>query len=98
MVIPDWDLTLIKMAKLLHAQEYEHFRSLLAATRAKCKLTQADVSARLGRPQSFVSKYESGERRLDVVEFIQLSMALEVEPQTIICQVQIRMKKRTSEP
>jgi transcriptional regulator with XRE-family HTH domain len=34
----------------------------------KAGLRQSDVAARLGRPQSFVSKYESGERRLDLVE------------------------------
>lgn len=39
-------------------------------------LTQTDLAYRLQRPQSFVSKYESGERRLDVIEFIQVCEAL----------------------
>jgi transcriptional regulator with XRE-family HTH domain len=72
------------MAKSLHTPEYEHFRSLLIAARGKKGLTQADVSARLARPQSFVSKYESGERRLDVVEFIEVCRALETDPKTIV--------------
>jgi transcriptional regulator with XRE-family HTH domain len=72
------------MAKSLHTPEYEYFRSLLIAAREKKGLTQADVSARLARPQSFVSKYESGERRLDVVEFLEVCRALEAEPKTII--------------
>lgn len=72
------------MAKSLHTPEYEHFRSLLIAAREKKGLTQADVSERLARPQSFVSKYESGERRLDVVEFLAVCQALETDPKTII--------------
>ena len=44
-------------------------RELLTEARSNAGLKQLDVAGRLGRPQSFVSKYEGGERRLDVVEF-----------------------------
>ncbi|WP_376962657.1 helix-turn-helix transcriptional regulator [Azospirillum sp. A26] len=43
-------------------------------------LTQDQLAKRLGRPQSFVAKYESRERRLDVIEFLSLSKALEFDP------------------
>jgi transcriptional regulator with XRE-family HTH domain len=72
------------MAKSLHTPEYEYFRSLLVAAREKSGMTQAEVAARLGRPQSFVSKYESGERRLDVVELVLVCIALEIEPQAVV--------------
>jgi transcriptional regulator with XRE-family HTH domain len=39
-------------------------------------LTQAEVAKRLGKPQSYVSKYETGERRLDVVEFLDVAAAV----------------------
>jgi transcriptional regulator with XRE-family HTH domain len=39
-----------------------------------------EVAARLGRPQSFVAKYEGGERRLDVLEFIAVCDALDITP------------------
>lgn len=39
---------------------------------------------RLGRPQSFVAKYEGGERRLDVPEFIEVSEALGTDPLDIL--------------
>ena len=81
------------MAKSLHTPEYEHFRMLLVSAREHSGLTQAEVSGRLSRPQSFVAKYEGGERRLDVVEFIHVCMALDVEPTEILVQVQSRMKK-----
>ncbi len=78
------------MAKSLHTPEYEHFRSLLVAAREKAGLTQAGVSAKLDRPQSFVAKYEGGERRLDVVEFIQVCEALGVDAQAILANMQAR--------
>jgi transcriptional regulator with XRE-family HTH domain len=76
------------MAKSLHTPEYEHFRSLLVTAREKAGLTQTEVSTQLGRPQSFVAKYEGGERRLDVVEFVQVCGALGVDPHAILADVQ----------
>ncbi len=48
-------------------------QQLLIELRTAAGLTQADLAQRLKRPQSFVSKYESGERRLDVVELIEVT-------------------------
>ena len=67
-----------------HASRYVKLRSLLSEARATAQLTQAQVAERLGRPQSFVSKYESGERQLDVVEFIEVCSALEAAPEEIV--------------
>lgn len=46
----------------------EQLQMLLRQMRTEAGLTQAEIAQRLGQPQSFVSKYESGERRLDVLE------------------------------
>jgi len=43
-------------------------------------LTQHQLAKRLRRPQSFVAKYEGGERRVDVMEFIEICKAIEVDP------------------
>lgn len=56
------------------------FREFLVEARKKADLTQAQLSSRLKRPQSFVSKYERGERRLDVVEFGEVAKALGIDP------------------
>jgi len=48
--------------------EYRRFLARLRAARERVGLTQAEVAKRLRRPQSFVSKCEAGERRVDVVE------------------------------
>jgi transcriptional regulator with XRE-family HTH domain len=52
----------------IYSREYKAFLKKLRQARIDAGMTQADVAARLNRPQSFVSKCESGERRVDVVE------------------------------
>jgi transcriptional regulator with XRE-family HTH domain len=53
--------------------EYRGFLRRLRAARERAGLTQVDVARRLKRPQSYVSKSESGERRVDVVEAAELA-------------------------
>jgi transcriptional regulator with XRE-family HTH domain len=59
--------------------KYDRFRQLLITARQDADLTQAQLATRLSRPQSFVSKYERGERRLDVVEFLEVARAIGVD-------------------
>jgi len=54
----------------------ERLGGLLRELRTEAGLRQSDVAARLGEPQSFISKYESGERRIDVLEARELCLAL----------------------
>lgn len=68
------------MRKPLHTQEHERLRTLLRDERRAAKLTQQVVADRLQVPQSFVAKYEGGERRLDVLEFINVARALDLDP------------------
>ena len=51
-----------------YSVRYKRFLKQLRAARGLARLTQGEVAAALNRPQSFVSKCESGERRIDVVE------------------------------
>ncbi|HWH33114.1 MAG TPA: helix-turn-helix transcriptional regulator [Egibacteraceae bacterium] len=67
------------MDKTLHSAEQGRLVELLRQMRVEARLTQAQVATRLGRPQSFVSKYESGERRLDLVELAAVAEALETD-------------------
>jgi transcriptional regulator with XRE-family HTH domain len=53
---------------------------MLITARKQAGLTQVEVADRLGRPQSYVSKYERGERRLDVIEFFDVAQAIEIDP------------------
>ncbi|WP_433935606.1 helix-turn-helix domain-containing protein [Brevundimonas diminuta] len=52
--------------------------------RKAAEITQVELAERLGKPQSFVSKVERGERRLDVIEFCQVSEALGCDPATLL--------------
>ena len=65
---------------------YKKFRELLVDVRKNADLTQAELSRRLSRPQSFVSKYERGERRLDVIEFGEVAKALGVDPVKLLAK------------
>jgi transcriptional regulator with XRE-family HTH domain len=56
----------------------------LIAAREKARLTQQTVAKRLGRHQSFVAKYEGGERRLEVIEFVQICEAIGVRPEQVL--------------
>lgn len=72
------------MPKAFHSPLYGRFVDLLVARRKAAKMTQAQVAKRLGKPQSFVAKYERGERRLDMVEFLQVAEAIDFDPATLI--------------
>ena len=56
------------MSKSIFSNEYRTFRELLRDLRLRKDVTQAQLSTALGMAQSFVSKYEMGERRLDFIE------------------------------
>jgi len=71
-------------------QQYRVFTQLMTLARREAGVTQMELSRILGKPQSFVSKYESGERRLDVVEFISICKALGVPPTKLIKRLEAR--------
>ncbi|MET4183438.1 transcriptional regulator with XRE-family HTH domain [Bradyrhizobium sp. JR7.2] len=68
------------MEKSLKSAEYARLIGLLVATRHKAGMRQQALAKKLGKPQSFIAKYEGGERRLDVVEFITIAKALGADP------------------
>ena len=62
--------------KSIHSPEYETVLRVLVALRHKAGLTQRELARALGREHSFVWRIETGERRLDVVEFFWVCQAL----------------------
>lgn len=60
------------------SKEDRVLRTLLSNLRSEANLRQIDLADRLGKPQSFVSKYESGERRLDLIELREICRVLEI--------------------
>jgi transcriptional regulator with XRE-family HTH domain len=61
-------------------EQYKIVGACLAAARRRANVTQQELAARLGKPQSFVSEYERGQRRVDVIELLVISRALGVNP------------------
>ena len=76
------------MTKSVFSDRYEKLRRLLIEARKAKTLTQTAVARKLRRPQSFVSKYERGERRLDVVEFLDVARALGLSPCDVFSELQ----------
>ena len=70
--------------KSVFTEEYEVLLRRLISARGDAGLTQQDLANRLNRPQSFVSKYERRERRLDVLEFVLVCRVLDVDACSII--------------
>ena len=78
------------MPKSAFSRKYRHFRTLLTDARLRAGLTQAALAKRLGRPQSFVSKFENGERRLDLIEFLDVARAVRLDPMRVIDELSIK--------
>ena len=68
------------MRKSLGSARHKALISLLIQKREAAGLTQADLAAQLGEYQSFVARLESGQRRIDVVEFLELADAVGLDP------------------
>jgi transcriptional regulator with XRE-family HTH domain len=75
------------MRDSLRSPQQKQLRQLLRELRVRQGLTQAQVAERLGNHQSFVAKYEGGERRLSVIEFVHVARALGTEPATVLRHV-----------
>lgn len=85
------------MSKTRYTQADDAFRELLKETRVAKNLTQAQVAALLNLPQSYVSKYESGERRLDFVETVLVceSLGLSIEEFATTYSAKVGKSRRT---
>ncbi|MEA5358746.1 helix-turn-helix transcriptional regulator [Amycolatopsis sp., V23-08] len=72
------------MDKSIYSAEYLRLCALLRELRLEAGLTQVQVAKLLDEQQSFVSKYEAGERRLDVVELHQIARVLQTSAAAVV--------------
>ena len=68
------------MTKSVFTENYNMFLNLLVFARKQAGLTQKQVADKLRKNQSYISKYENGERRLDVIEFVDVAKAIGANP------------------
>lgn len=80
-------MAIVDNLPMMKDRRYELLRNLLIEARLKQGLTQTDVAFLISKPQSYVSKYESGERRIDVVEFLDVCKAIEVDFRLILKRI-----------
>src|SRR5215208_4091060 len=77
-----------RVTKSVFTKRYKLFLTILISIRESKGLSQHKLAKKLKKPQSFVSKYERGERRLDVVEFLDIVKVLDADPHQIIRRAQ----------
>lgn len=75
------------MRDILRSPRQQQLRTLLRDLRNRHRLTQQELATRLRKPQSFVAKYERGERKLSVIEFIDIVRAIGAEPSVVMKQL-----------
>ena len=100
--IRNWDipqellrwLLRVTVDKSLYRRDHAALAGLLREIRVAQGLKQADVAARLDEPQSFVSKYESGERRLDLLELRQVCAALWFSVSELVQMLEEQLRAR----
>ena len=81
------------MTKSLHTTAYQRLTELLLQARQKAGLTQQEVADRLNTHQSYIAKVEKGERRIDVVEFIQLVRVIGASSPALIKKIEAIVAK-----
>lgn len=86
------------MPKSIHRAEYRRLIEALRAMREAQGLTQAEFARSLRRSQQWVSLLEGGSRRLDVVEYVELCLALNTDPHALLDSVISRVKSSTGGP
>lgn len=75
------------MARSRSSPRHTRLTRILAESRETAGLTQVELALRLRRPQSFVSKIESGERRVDVIELLEIAEAIGIAADDVIASL-----------
>jgi transcriptional regulator with XRE-family HTH domain len=81
------------MKKSIHTREYLVLRRLLREVRESANITQVELADRLGQTQSFVSKCERGELRLDVIQLRSFCASLDTDLLTFVRTLEKRLTK-----
>ena len=74
-------------AKWVQPEHHKVVGAALEAARRRATLTQVELAALLGKPQSVVSGYENGRRRVDLVEFLVIVRALAADPVEVFAEI-----------
>lgn len=81
------------MPTSMFSDAYRAMLDVIIAIRREQGLTQEAVASKIGKPQSFIAKIEGGERRLDVIEFVAIAGAMDIEPAKLFEAVELSLPK-----
>jgi ribosome-binding protein aMBF1 (putative translation factor) len=75
------------LRKTLRTKGHRALIDILVESREQAGLTQRDLAARLKRPHSFIGRIEAGERRVDVIEFIEIARVMGLDPKHLFAKL-----------
>ena len=75
------------LRKTLRSKGHRSLIDILVNARERAGLTQRDLAARLKRPHSFIGRIEAGERRVDVIEFIEIARVMGLDPKHLFAKL-----------
>ena len=81
------------MARTTYLPETEVLKVLLREIRERAGYRQVDVAEQIGRPQSFISEYEAGQRRLDLVELREVCLACGTTLRKLVNEFERRLEQ-----
>lgn len=84
------------MAGSTHNDNYKALLAILREVRQCAAMTQEELGKKLGNTQTFVSKMERGERRIDLVEFVEICGACGAEPEDVLRLYLVRRSKNST--
>jgi len=82
------------MPKSVFSGAHQHLVDVLVEARRAAGLRQADVAAKVGKDQTYISLIERSQRRVDVLEFVALAKAMGADPVDLFSEVLRRLPKR----
>ena len=82
------------MAKTIHSAQYKTFLKVLRNTRQRVGLTQTELAEEIGKTQTYVSKCERGERRIDVLELRTFCAALGLSMKQFVAKLEEALRQR----
>lgn len=68
----------------IHSEEHRRLRDILRRERLAAGLRQSDVAERTGRSQAYISKFEKGDLRLDVIDFVRICQTIGCDPHRVL--------------
>ncbi len=84
-----------RMEKTIYSREYAALLKLLRAARESAGVTQVELAERLGQTQSFVSKVERGDSRLDIIQLRTILQEFEMSLSDFVAQLETALSRRT---